>query len=227
MSQPIDSGYPLSASNAPTHCVSVEVPPALSNRNRLTCLFRLFLAFPHLILVGAPAAIAVTLSWSEGKETITWGTAGLLGAVAVFCAIVAWFAILFTGVYPDGLRAIVLLFLGWRVRASAYVTLLRDEYPPFGDGPYPATLTVNTPPAERNRGSVAIRLLLAVPHLIIVWMLGIVWALTTVIAWFSILITGTFPTAFYRFGVGVLRWTTRVEAYLLLLHDEYPPFSLD
>jgi len=26
--------------------------------------------------------------------------------------------------------------------------------------------------------------------------------------------------------VGVLRWNTRVEAYLLLLHDEYPPFSL-
>jgi hypothetical protein len=31
----------------------------------------------------------------------------------------------------------------------------------------------------------------------------------------------------YRFAVGVLRWNTRVEAYLLLLHDEYPPFALE
>jgi uncharacterized protein DUF4389 len=30
----------------------------------------------------------------------------------------------------------------------------------------------------------------------------------------------------YDFSVGVLRWMTRVEAYLLLLVDEYPPFSL-
>jgi hypothetical protein len=27
--------------------------------------------------------------------------------------------------------------------------------------------------------------------------------------------------------VGVIRWSTRVYAYQLLLTDEYPPFSLD
>jgi hypothetical protein len=48
-----------------------------------------------------------------------------------------------------------------------------------------------------------------------------------VIAWFAILFTGRYPAALYGFGVGVLRWETRVEAYALLLHDEYPPFSLD
>jgi len=46
------------------------------------------------------------------------------------------------------------------------------------------------------------------------------------IAWFAILFTGRYPTTLYDFGVGALRWNIRVEAYLLLLDDEYPPFSL-
>ena len=39
--------------------------------------------------------------------------------------------------------------------------------------------------------------------------------------------TGDYPALLYEFAVGVLRWNTRVEAYFLLLRDEYPPFSLD
>ena len=59
------------------------------------------------------------------------------------------------------------------------------------------------------------------------WVLGFAWAVSTLIGWFSILFTGNFPAPLYEFGVGVMRWSTRVEAYLLLLRDEYPPFSLD
>jgi hypothetical protein len=40
-------------------------------------------------------------------------------------------------------------------------------------------------------------------------------------------ITATYPAAVYGFGVGALRWYIRVEAYLLLLVDVYPPFSFD
>ena len=75
--------------------------------------------------------------------------------------------------------------------------------------------------------SVAFRLILALPHLLAVWVLGVAWAVTTLVAWVSILFTGRFPEPLYSFGFGVLQWNTRVEAYLLLLHDEYPPFSLD
>jgi hypothetical protein len=48
-----------------------------------------------------------------------------------------------------------------------------------------------------------------------------------VIAWFAILFTGRYPEGLYHFGSGVLRWNIRVDAYLLLLTDVYPPFSLD
>jgi hypothetical protein len=64
--------------------------------------------------------------------------------------------------------------------------------------------------------------------------LGVVAAVVALIAWFaivfawlSILFAGNYPAPLYHFGAGVLRWSTRVEAYLLLLHDDYPPFSLD
>jgi hypothetical protein len=69
--------------------------------------------------------------------------------------------------------------------------------------------------------------ILAIPHIIIVWCLGLAWAVSTMIAWFAILLTGSYPQSLYDFAVGVLRWNTRVEGYMLLLHDEYPPFSLN
>ena len=46
------------------------------------------------------------------------------------------------------------------------------------------------------------------------------------IAWVLILLTGEYPRGLYDFAVGALRWLLRVEAYLLLLVDDYPPFSL-
>ena len=151
----------------------------------------------------------------------------MLGAVAGICALIGWFAIVFTGEYPRGLRDLAAFYLRWRVRAVSYTALLRDEYPPFGDAPYPASLQLTPEEGERDRLSVAFRIVLVIPHLVAVWVLGFAWALATIIAWFAILFTGSHPRALYDFGVGVLRWSTRVEAYMLLLHDDYPPFSLE
>jgi hypothetical protein len=69
-------------------------------------------------------------------------------------------------------------------------------------------------------------LFLLIPHLIVLWLLGVAWFVTTLIGWCAILFTGAFP-ALLHFGIGMLRWNIRVEAYALLLIDEYPPFSLE
>jgi len=222
------NGIGSSSAEHRAHCVDVTVSPALTTRNRLTCAFRLILAVPHLLLVGGPAALAVSLAWGGAAgPSIRWGAStGALGAVAAVCAIIAWFAIVFGGSYPDGLRSLAVFYLRWRVRAGAYLTLLRDEYPPFGDGAYPAALELAAPTAQRDRISVALRILLAIPHMVVIWILGIAWVITTLAAWVAILFTSNFPPRLYHFGVGMLRWSTRVEAYLLLLHDEYPPLSL-
>ena len=212
---------------ASSHPVRVDVASALDHRNRITTAFRLILAIPHLLLVGGPIAGVVSWSWGSGGNRYEGGAAGgALGAVAAVLTIIAWFAILFAGEYPKGLWDLAAYYLRWRVRAVAYTALLRDEYPPFGDGAYPVTIEIQPPIAPRDRLTVAFRLILSIPHLIAIWALAFAWTLVTIIAWFAILFTGRYPASLYDFSVGALRWTTRVEAYLLLLHDEYPPFSL-
>ena len=54
----------------------------------------------------------------------------------------------------------------------------------------------------------------------------IAWVVTAIIGWFAVLFTSRYPHGLWRFGQGAMRWSLRVEAYLLLLRDEYPPFSL-
>jgi hypothetical protein len=204
--------------------VSVSVEPALVNRNRLTTAFRFILAIPHLILVGG-----VGFSVFQGhrsSSTAVGSDAGLLGAVALFLAIVSWFTLVFAGTHIVGIRQFTEFYLRWRVRALAYFMLLLDPYPPFGDAPYPASIAVAEPKLPRDRLTIAVRILLGIPHFIVLAVLIVVWWITTVVAWFAIVITGEYPAGLYTFGVGVLRWFMRVEAYMLLLVDEYPPFQL-
>ena len=213
--------------HAAIHPVHVQVDRKIEGRDRVTNFFRILLAIPHLLLVGAPMAAFLSWTWtSDNGFTMETAAGGALGVVAGLCALIAWFSLLFTGEYPEGLRKLASFYLRWRVRAVAYMAMLRDEYPPFGDGTYPAAVEVMESPGERDRLSIAFRIILAIPHIVAVWFLGIAWLVTSIIAWFAILFTGRYPEGLYDFGVGVLRWNTRVEAYLLLLHDEFPPFSL-
>jgi Domain of unknown function (DUF4389) len=203
--------------------VSVDVTPLLDGRNRITTFFRLILALPHLILVGG---VGLGGASRGDTRTTTGSETGLLGAVAAVLAVVSWFTILFTGRHIAGIRQFTAFYLRWRLRALAYVMLLEDDYPPFGDGPYPAALELVDPAEPRDRLSVALRLILAIPHFLALVFVLCGWALTTIVAWFAILIVGRYPAALYDFGVGAMRWRLRVEAYLLLMVDAYPPFSL-
>jgi hypothetical protein len=203
--------------------VSVTVDPSLANRNRLTTAFRLILAIPHLILVGG---IGFGVATSGNSRTSVGTETGLLGAVAIFLAIVSWFTIVFAGTHIAGIREFTAFYLRWRARALAYLMLLEDPYPPFGDAPYPAALDLVDPVGPRDRVTVGLRLILAIPHFIVLFFVLVAWGLTTIVAWFAILFTGNYPSSLYEFGVGALRWRLRVESYVLLMVDEYPPFSL-
>jgi hypothetical protein len=210
------------------HPVTYFVTPQLTDRNRLTCCFRIILAIPHLIIVGGPSfAIGFGAIGSSDGFWVGGGATGVLGAVAFVMAVVSWFAIVLTGSQPRGLWDFANFYLRWRSRAVAYSALLRDEYPPFGDGAYAVQLGLGEFPTVRNRMSVGLRLIYIIPHAVVLFFLGIAWLITAVIGWFAILFTGAYPESLYRFAVGYLRWSLRVEAYALLIHDEYPPFSLD
>lgn len=195
--------------------VTVVVTPQLADRNRVTAAFRLVLGVPHIVLVGA-------VSWNDHLS----GT-GLLGAAAAVLAVLSWFTIVISGQHLADIRQFTMYYLRWRARAIAYLALLEDSYPPFGDGPYPVSIEVIDPKGPRDRMSVGFRILLAIPQLIVFFFVGVAWLVTTVIAWFAILLTGHYPDSLYEFGSGAMRWLLRLEAYLLLMVDEYPPFSLE
>jgi hypothetical protein len=197
------------------YTVSFEVERQTTGRNRLTTAFRFILAIPQVLIVGSPGSVGL------GANSGTGAFGALISAISV----VAWFAIVFTGRYPRGLWNLARMYMGWRANVMAYAALLRDEYPPFGEGPYPVTFEVDYP-EQSNRWSVALRLILVIPQVIVLFFVLLAWLVSAVIAWFAILFTGRYPEGLYTFGVGVQRWTLRVQAYLFLLRDEYPPFSL-
>lgn len=72
-----------------------------------------------------------------------------------------------------------------------------------------------------------IRGFLLFPHWFVLMFLGIAAFWVGVFAWFAVVFTGSYPRPLWDFQVGVLRWTTRCQAYLLALTDEYPPFTMN
>jgi Domain of unknown function (DUF4389) len=92
-----------------------------------------------------------------------------------------------------------------------------SEYPVRFDVEYPERL---------SRWMIFVKWILAIPHLIIVYLLQAVAGVLVFIAFFAILFTKKWPRGLFDFTVQIERWTANVAAYaLLLMRDEYPPFS--
>jgi hypothetical protein len=158
-----------------------------------------------------------------------------LGIASGVLAIISWFAILFTGRQPPGLANIQAMYLRYALRTYTYAGFLREEYPPFtfettpadpGDDP---RIGVDVMPEleHRNRLTVAFRLILVIPQVIVLGLLFVAQMVVELIALFAVLFTGRWPAGLREFTLGVFRWWLRVEAYALLLTDRYPPFSLE
>ena len=116
----------------------------------------------------------------------------------------------------------------FEARVLAYLVLLTDRYPSTVDE-QSVHLEIDYPDAERdlNRWLPLVKWLLAIPHYIVLALLGVIAIFVVVIAWFAILFTGRYPQALFDYVVGVGRWGLRVQAYaFLLVTDQYPPFSL-
>lgn len=159
----------------------------------------------------------------------------LLGFAATFTYVITLLAILFTGRYP---RALFDFHLGlfrwsWRVEFYGMQALATDKYPPFQfSGPldYPADIEIEYP-ENLNRWLVIVKLILAIPHLIILGILrggesGLS-GLLAVIAGIILLFTGKYPQGIFGLLMGVHLWWYRTMAYVTFMTDIYPPFRLD
>ena len=91
----------------------------------------------------------------------------------------------------------------------------------------PPVLVAVLPPQPQARVGVFFRLLLAIPHFIVLTVIGFVAGLIAFLGWWGALFTGRLPQFAVNFLSGYLRWSTRVYGYVLLLTEAYPPFSFD
>jgi hypothetical protein len=113
-------------------------------------------------------------------------------------------------------------------RVHIYMSLLDDKYPSTDDH-QSLRLDVRYPNAETElmRGMPLVKWLLAIPHYVVLFFLGVAAFVVVIVAWFAILFTGRYPRGMFDFVVGVQRWAWRVAGYAFLMAtDEYPPFRL-
>jgi hypothetical protein len=149
--------------------------------------------------------------------------------------VISWFVILFTGELPENFANIQTMYLRYETRVFTFWVFMCEEYPPFDfaltaadDGVDPRLRVDFTPQlTDRNRLTVAFRIILVIPQLLALLVLNIVAFVVTVIAFFYVLFTGKWPEGMRDLVLNIARWYLRVEAYFLLLLDEYPPFELE
>jgi hypothetical protein len=150
-------------------------------------------------------------------------------------AIISWFVILITGELPEGLANVQALYLRYALRTYTYALFMREEYPPFtfemtaadpGTDPR-VRVAVQPELADRNRVTVAFRIILVIPQLFVLAFLGLAAGFVTLVAFFAVLFTGRWPEGMRDFVMNVWRWWLRVMAYFALLTDVYPPFAFE
>jgi hypothetical protein len=157
----------------------------------------------------------------------------VLNIVLGVLGLVSWFAILITGNVPQGIFDFMATILRYQWRTMSYLAFMREAYPPFDftassadPGTDPARLSVAYP--ERlSRLLIFVKWLLVIPHLFALFFVAIAAFFVGIAGFFAVLFTGRWPEGMRRFLVGTSRWSMRVTAYVYLMTDVYPPFSLE
>jgi hypothetical protein len=110
--------------------------------------------------------------------------------------------------------------------SADHVPPVSSEVTPAGPAGYPVSVSAD-PQESFVRFLPLVKWLLLVPHYIALFFLAIGAAVVAFIAFFAVLFTGTYPRGMWNFMAGFYRWTLRVTAYMMLMTDRYPPFTLE
>jgi hypothetical protein len=190
----------------PMYPISFEADAVLDGRNRLTTFFRGIVAIPWHIV------------------------AALYGIAAEIAAVIAWFAIVFTGRYPEGIYNFNAGFLRMVTRVNGFYYLFNDEYPPFNgdEAPsYPVRTGVPPPLDTYDRLKTGLRLLFGIPVYLLAIVQSLILAVCAIIAWFAIVFTGRLPEGLFNPMRSALAYLARATGYFLLLTEDWPPFALE
>lgn len=209
--------------------------------NRLTTFFRLVLAIPIFLLfalvsgtVGLPYEPVFLLSEhsAASSHVQSWYGYDSIGQITANVFLSLYLATMLMIVlrkkYPRWWFDFLIALNKFAGRIWAYLSLLTDQYPST-DEEQSYHLELDYPDVENelNRWLPLFKWILAIPHYIVLIFLSIGMILSTIIAWFAIMITGKYPRPLFEYVVGTFRWYVRVYAYAIwLVTDRYPPFSL-
>jgi hypothetical protein len=178
----------------------------VEKRSRLTTFFRFITAIPAAIL----AFFYV-----------------LAAEVVVF---IAWFVLLFTGRWPEGMYRFVAGAVRNVSRMQAYSVLLTDKYPPWNgeeEPAYPIRIRIAPPKEKYSRMKVLFRIFLLIPVYIIQYVYNIMMNVGGFCSWVVITITGKQPEGLQNFINMSMRYHVDALAYQFLLTEDFPPITVD
>ena len=225
--------------------IETKIEVTLTNRNRLTALFRLILVLP--IVAWISIFISNAISTINTKKVISTGNQSFDSAfndsfhtssklsvlVAIFVTagylvMPIVFSLLFTGKYPSYLLTFNHGMMELHTRVFAYVFLLTDRYPSVERNDSVAVIFPDIDGGKNlSRGMPLVKWLLAIPLVVVGFLYSIGGLIAAIIAWFTIIITGKMPESLASFNVDLIAYWNRVFGYyLILVTDEYPAFRL-
>jgi hypothetical protein len=156
-----------------------------------------------------------------------------LGTLRGILTLISFFTVLVTERIPRPLFDAIAMTYRYEWRAVSYALFLHEDYPPFDfqpdaadDGGEPHTTLNLTYPEHLNRWKPLYKWLLAIPHYFVAVALAIAAAGAVAVGAVAVLFTGRYPLGPRDFIVDAYRYGLRVQAYVGLLTDQYPPFAL-
>ncbi len=182
----------------PEHPVRAIVDEGLE-RSRLTTLFRLLLAIPHVVWI---------VLWS---------------ILIPFATLAAWIVALLTARVPSSIHHFLAAYVRYAIHLGAYVYVVGRKFPGFTgrEGSYAIDVRIEAPQPQ-NRWKTLFRSALAIPALLVAAALGSVLFVAAVFGWWVSLLTGRMPEGLRNLGASCLRYNAQTYAYMLLLTDRYP-----
>lgn len=170
----------------------------------------------RLLLLLRPVLVIPHLFWSV-----------LFGILSSFIQFLSFWAIMFTGRHPVGLWRLLERYFRYGTLLQAWSMFLTDRYPPFmgdADRDYPVAVRTEHP-GRMSRATVFFRLLILIPHYFYFIGISVVYSVVQFLAWWTILLLGRMADWQFSQSSAYFIYTARLNAYLLFLVDEYPPFN--
>jgi hypothetical protein len=231
------SPYP-SFNGGTAYPVDIEIDPP-RRQGRWSVGLRALWLLPVLLLattLGGTSFIGIGDGWTSrlygsDDSSAAWSAGASWSGIATVAAFLGWFACLARGRMTRGLRDLVTYAIGYSAQVSAYMLFLTDRYPssdPALGGPialpaHAVRLDLSDSPG-RARLIVFFRLLLALPHLVWLWLWSIAASAAVVIAWLVALVIGRVPSLLHRFLAAYVRYGAHVYAFLLMVGGPFPGF---